>query len=100
MERFELSRRGAPDLPHFECGPFNHLGTSPKNILFGYIKINRKLSISPTHEQNKDTVIRYFIIIFYIGDNDEIPYDYSTFYFIRGISHCQVLNWNTVDTVL
>ena len=30
MERFELSRRGSPDLPHFECGPFNHLGTSPK----------------------------------------------------------------------
>ena len=29
MERFELSRRGTPDLPHFECGPFNHLGTSP-----------------------------------------------------------------------
>ena len=29
MERFELSRRGTPDLPHFECGPFNRLGTSP-----------------------------------------------------------------------
>ena len=29
MERFELSRRGSPDLPHFECGPFNRLGTSP-----------------------------------------------------------------------
>ena len=28
MERFELSRR-LPDLPHFECGPFSHLGTSP-----------------------------------------------------------------------
>ena len=27
-ERFELSRR-LPDLPHFECGPFNRLGTSP-----------------------------------------------------------------------
>ena len=22
--------RRLPDLPHFECGPFNHLGTSPK----------------------------------------------------------------------
>gem|GEM_PF-7009271 len=29
MKRFELLRRGTPDLPHFECGPFNHLGTSP-----------------------------------------------------------------------
>ena len=29
MERFELSRRFEADLPHFECGPFNHLGTSP-----------------------------------------------------------------------
>ena len=25
MKRFELLRRGTPDLPHFECGPFNHL---------------------------------------------------------------------------
>ena len=31
MERFELSRR-LPDLPHFECGPFSHLGTSPKAV--------------------------------------------------------------------
>ena len=30
MKRFELLRRGTPDLPHFECGPFSHLGTSPK----------------------------------------------------------------------
>ena len=29
MEGFEPSRR-LPDLPHFECGPFSHLGTSPK----------------------------------------------------------------------
>lgn len=29
MERFELSRRFWADLPHFECGPFNRLGTSP-----------------------------------------------------------------------
>lgn len=29
MERFELSRRFEADLPHFECGPFSHLGTSP-----------------------------------------------------------------------
>ena len=29
MKRFELLRRGTPDLPHFEYGPFNHLGTSP-----------------------------------------------------------------------
>ncbi len=37
MERFELSRR-LPDLPHFECGPFSHLGTSPKavNIITAY----------------------------------------------------------------
>ena len=28
MEGFEPSRR-LPDLPHFECGPFSHLGTSP-----------------------------------------------------------------------
>ena len=32
MERFELSRAVRP-LPHFECGPFNHLGTSPKTGL-------------------------------------------------------------------
>ncbi len=31
MERFELSRQ-LPDLPHFECGPFSHLGTSPKAV--------------------------------------------------------------------
>ena len=29
MKGFEPLRR-LPDLPHFECGPFNHLGTSPK----------------------------------------------------------------------
>ena len=28
MKRFELLRR-FPDLPHFECGPFSLLGTSP-----------------------------------------------------------------------
>ena len=28
MEGFEPSRR-LPGLPHFECGPFSHLGTSP-----------------------------------------------------------------------
>ena len=28
MEGFEPSHR-LPDLPHFECGPFSHLGTSP-----------------------------------------------------------------------
>ena len=28
MEGFEPSRR-LPGLPHFECGPFNRLGTSP-----------------------------------------------------------------------
>lgn len=28
MKGFEPLRR-LPDLPHFECGPFNHLGTSP-----------------------------------------------------------------------
>ena len=33
MKRFELLRPGSPDLPHFECGPFNHLGTSPYIIL-------------------------------------------------------------------
>ena len=31
MERFELSR-AVTRLPHFECGPFNHLGTSPDLI--------------------------------------------------------------------
>ncbi len=34
MKRFELLRRGTPDLPHFECGPFNHLGTSPNICAF------------------------------------------------------------------
>ena len=29
MKRFELLRPVTPDLPHFECGPFSHLGTSP-----------------------------------------------------------------------
>ena len=33
MERFELSH-GVTRLPHFECGPFNHLGTSPYIISF------------------------------------------------------------------
>ena len=32
MKRFELLRRFEADLPHFECGPFNHLGTSPYKI--------------------------------------------------------------------
>ena len=36
MERFELSR-AVTHLPHFECGPFNHLGTSPDSFAFiGY----------------------------------------------------------------
>ena len=34
MEGFEPSRR-LPDLPHFECGPFSHLGTSPYGAFFG-----------------------------------------------------------------
>ena len=29
MERCDLARRCGADLPHFECGPFNRLGTSP-----------------------------------------------------------------------
>ena len=41
MEGFEPSHR-LPGLPHFECGPFSHLGTSPdskQNVLtmFHYI---------------------------------------------------------------
>ena len=32
MKRFELLRRFEADLQHFECGPFNHLGTSPYKI--------------------------------------------------------------------
>ena len=32
MKRFELLRRFEADQPHFECGPFNHLGTSPYKI--------------------------------------------------------------------
>ena len=31
-EGFEPPRR-LPDLPHFECGPFSHLGTSPRLCL-------------------------------------------------------------------
>ena len=27
------SRAGKAGLPHFECGPFSHLGTSPQMIL-------------------------------------------------------------------
>ena len=42
MKRFELLRRGTPDLPHFECGPFNHLGTSPR---FNFLK--EKIQQSP-----------------------------------------------------
>lgn len=38
MERFELSRR-LPDLPHFECGPFSLLGTSPY-MLTRYCEFN------------------------------------------------------------
>ena len=51
MEGFEPSRR-LPDLPHFECGPFSHLGTSPdgsKNLfrifranLYYYIRYQGK----------------------------------------------------------
>ena len=37
MKRFELLRRFEADLPHFECGPFNHLGTSPR---FNFLKEN------------------------------------------------------------
>ena len=37
MEGFEPSRR-LPDLPHFECGPFNHLGTSPYSAQERYKK--------------------------------------------------------------
>ena len=48
MEGFEPSRR-LPDLPHFECGPFSHLGTSPYGVFWEdrlslYIR-NRKRSI-------------------------------------------------------
>ena len=31
MKGFEPLRR-LPDLPHFECGPFSHLGTSPETV--------------------------------------------------------------------
>ena len=30
--------RRLPDLPHFECGPFNHLGTSPYSAQERYKK--------------------------------------------------------------
>ena len=40
MKRFELLRR-LPDLPHFECGPFDHLGTSP-NIFTSASLLKRK----------------------------------------------------------
>ena len=36
MEGFEPSHR-LPGLPHFECGPFSHLGTSPCENLYYYI---------------------------------------------------------------
>ena len=42
MKRFELLRRFEADLPHFECGPFNHLGTSPR---FNFLK--EKIQRSP-----------------------------------------------------
>ena len=45
MERFELSRAVRP-LPHFECGPFNHLGTSPKTGLL-YQHQRKKSSFFP-----------------------------------------------------
>ena len=29
-------RAGITDLPHFECGPFDHLGTSPRHHIIMY----------------------------------------------------------------
>ena len=56
MEGFEPSRR-LPDLPHFECGPFSHLGTSPnlkQNVLtmFHYIVRSRKGQFFFCREKN------------------------------------------------
>ena len=34
--------RRLPDLPHFECGPFNHLGTSPYSAEERYKKTGEK----------------------------------------------------------
>ena len=36
MKGFEPLRR-LPDLPHFECGPFSHLGTSPDSDADGLL---------------------------------------------------------------
>ena len=41
MEGFEPSHR-LPGLPHFECGPFSHLGTSPDANLYYYIRYPEK----------------------------------------------------------
>ena len=41
MMGFEPMRR-LPDLPHFECGPFNHLGTSPYSAEERYKKTGEK----------------------------------------------------------
>ena len=50
MEGFEPSHR-LPGLPHFECGPFSHLGTSPDDRKYSaakpsiLYKVSRKRSI-------------------------------------------------------
>ena len=45
-EKPEISRvfgdGSSTDLPHFECGPFSHLGTSPDANLYYYIRYPEK----------------------------------------------------------
>ena len=41
MVGFEPTRR-VPDLPHFECGPFNLLGTSPIYVIFPELREQNK----------------------------------------------------------
>ena len=42
MEGFEPSHR-LPGLPHFECGPFSHLGTSPYVGLFFAAQLGKEI---------------------------------------------------------
>ena len=50
MKRFELLRR-FPDLPHFKCGPFDRLGTSP-NIIFTSAYFQRDWMIASCYESH------------------------------------------------
>lgn len=59
MKRFELLHR-LPGLPHFECGPFNHLGTSPYIFTSVFSLIFEQMSALGDWRESRREILKIF----------------------------------------